>query len=38
MPRRKWEEAIVAKKARLAEPAGAKGLYLSQASEEGGTA
>jgi hypothetical protein len=38
MLRRKSEEAIVARKARTTEPAGAKGLYLSRAFMEGGTA
>jgi hypothetical protein len=38
MLRRKSEEAIVAMKARTTEPAGAKGLYLSRAFMEGGTA
>jgi len=37
-PQGKSEEAIVAKKAWTAKPAGAKGLYSSQAFEEGGTA
>jgi hypothetical protein len=37
-PRGKSEEAVLARKARTAKPAGAKGLHSSQAFEEGGTA